>query len=577
MNPKCTLPEYLRRDALLEFDRVTLTCEEEQAARRLFPQYLFFRNEYEDDGFHVSSTPIRICTCTACGDSFQAVRGNYPRGKLHHEKCNCPHCGTVVEGIAAHKYKYDMPSMTGWIKLTVARTGKDGAILIEAGNVRRRFTWDDLEGVIDWYPTKRYYFGKAGTVEFEHKLVEWGCGPFEGHKYAWTATKTIGDPFQPNMMGFADYDGSYAILGLSEALERSHLKYCQIFPFYEQRASADLDDGNRSRGIVKYLAWACEHPQIEMAVKLGLLGAVEDLIMTGKKNAKYLNWRAEKPNELVRMSSQDAKIFFREEMDFCDLKDWKDCGTKLGFAKYVNLADQVGGRKAFRELVDCCEIAGCTPERAVRYIRAMQPKCARYMVPPQQIVGTWKDYLHLAQQLQLDLTEQTVAMPKDLQTRHDNASDTVKVKSNEAELKKYRKRRRLLEKKYSFTLGELCVRVPTGTDEIVTEGRTLHHCVGGYAARHISGVTTILFIRYRKKPGRSFLTVELKEENGLIGIKQIHGYRNEGYEGAVDPEIRFAGFLETWLAWVNAGSERDRDGLPVLPEEETNETEVKTA
>ena len=30
MNPKCTLPEPMRRDALLQFDRISLTWEEEQ-------------------------------------------------------------------------------------------------------------------------------------------------------------------------------------------------------------------------------------------------------------------------------------------------------------------------------------------------------------------------------------------------------------------------------------------------------------------------------------------------------------------------------------------------------------------
>ena len=579
MNPKCNLPEDLRRDALLQFDRVSLTGEEEQAARRLFPQYLFFRNEYEDDGFHVSSDPIRLCTCTACGESFEAVRGNYRRGKLHHEKCNCPRCGTVVEGIAAHRYRYGMSSLESWIKIAVARAGRDGALLIEAGNVRRRFSWDELTGVIDWYPMKRYYFSESGRVEFCKEVTHHGCGPFDSTEYAWLATKTIGDPFQPNKMGYSDYDGEYTIVGLAEALQRSHLKYCQILPFYEQRAAADLDNGGRSRGMVKYLAWACEHPQIEMAVKLGLLAAVEDLVMNGKKNAKYLNWRAAKPNELIRMPPQDAKTFFRADMDFQDLVDWRDSGTKLGFTKYVELTEKVGGAKSFRDLAACCRLAGCTPEQGVRYVNRMQPVCARYMVPPQQIIGTWKDYLNMAEQLRLDLSDRTVAMPKDLQVRHDNAAETVKVKANEEEMKRYRKRRRMLEKKYAFRLGELCVLVPTSAEEIVAEGRTLRHCVGGYASRHIKGTTTILFVRHRKKPGRSFLTVELKEENGRIGIRQVHGYRNEGYEGAVDPAERFADFFETWLSWVNNGSNRDRNGEPVLPYAEPEDImmEVKTA
>jgi len=576
MNPKCTLPEERRRDALLQFDRVSLSLEEEQAVRRLFPQYLFFRNEYEDDGFHVSSDPIRLCTCTACGESFEAVRGNYSRGKLHHEKCNCPQCGAVVEGIAAARYKYGMPSLESWVKTAVARTGRDGALLIEAGNARRRFSWDELTGVIDWYPTKRYYFSEEGTVEFAEKVTHWGCGPFDPPETAWTVTKTIGDPFQPNVMGCCDYYGDYAILGLCEALTRSHLRYCQIFQFYEQRVAADLDNGKPARGMVKYLAWACQHPQIEMAVKLGLLEAVEDLVANGRKNTRYLNWKATRPNELIRMQPQDAKLFFRAGMDFQDLKDWKDCGTKMRLAKYIEIVGMAGGHKQFRELVSCCRIAGCTPEQGLHYVNSLQPACARYMVPTSQIIGTWKDYLDMAEQLHLDLSEKTVAMPKDLQTRHDNAALTMKAATSEKEMKKYKKRRRMLEEKYAFRLGELCVLVPTSSEEIIAEGRALHHCVGGYAPRHISGVTTILFIRHRRKPGRSFLTVELKEEKGKAAIKQIHGYRNELYEGAVKPEIRFAGFLDTWLTWVNSGSERDRDGNPVLPEEEYT-TEVKSA
>ena len=71
--------------------------------------------------------------------------------------------------------------------------------------------------------------------------------------------------------------------------------------------------------------------------------------------------------------------------------------------------------------------------------------------------------------------------------------------------------------------------------------------------------------------------MELEEKKGKVVIRQIHGYKNEGYKGAVRPEKRFGDFLDTWLRWVNDGSARDRNGLPVLPAAETIETEVKTA
>ena len=129
VNPKCNLPENEREAVLHLFDG-RLSCEEEETIRGLFPQYLFFRNEYPDDGWNVGSDPVRICTCTACGETFEAVRGNYARGKLHNEECNCPSCGARVTGKAIYKFRYQMNSLQSWIKTAVARPTEGGALLI---------------------------------------------------------------------------------------------------------------------------------------------------------------------------------------------------------------------------------------------------------------------------------------------------------------------------------------------------------------------------------------------------------------------------------------------------------------
>lgn len=573
MNPKCSLPAELRRDALRQFDGA-LTVEEETRIRRMFPQYLFFRNEFRDDGWNVSSEPVRLCTCTGCGQSFEAVRGNYSRGKLHHERCNCPECGEDVEGIAVMKYKYDMQSLERWVKVALARPGKDGALLVEAGNARRTFSHDNLTGEIDWVPFKRYYFGRDGICEW--KMERHWDGVFNV-SYEWAETKTVGDPFQPNMMGWADYDGRYSVVGLGEALPETVLKYCQVLEFFERRACADLDGGNTARGVLKYLAWACVHPQLEMAVKLGLEGAVEELITEGKKNSKLLNWKAKRPAAFLRMSGQELRLFREQELDYSDLLMWRGLREKLPLADYCEIADAIGGRGNMKDLMRCAEKAGTTAKAAARYVEKLQPVCTRYQVDMKRIIDTWADYLSMAEQLEYDLTDQTVSMPKNLRERHDAAADTITARKNEAELKQYRKRRRQLEKKYAFSLGGYCIKIPTGSEEIVREGKTLKHCVGGYAARHISGKTTILFLRHRKKPGRPFMTIEVDENCGRVRIRQIHGYQNERYGPAAEPEKRFAWFLGPWLQWVNAGSERDREGFPVLPDEIKEKTEARTA
>lgn len=618
--PRCNLPPERHEEILAKFTGA-LSADEEDKIRNMFPQYLFFRNEFPDDGWEVSSTPVRLCTCTACRETFEAVRGNYPRGKLHGEPCNCPHCGREVEGRAVHKYRYEMRSLEQWIKTAVLRV-EDGALLIEAGNARRRFNWDDLIGDITWEPVRRYYIKApektdchvagaprndgGGVVQgWYQKCVEWGydglCGRYLEPKFEWTARKTVEDAFHPEIY---TYNGAYNVVGLEKALELPGFKYCQIEDFYYDRYAADIlgtgdgpvvcietEDGilhpsrarqhaplNRApeaaRWIVPYLAWYALHPRIEMAVKLGFADAVEELIEYGKKNACLLNWNAKTPKDFLRLRAEDAKAVLRAGIGLDGLRKWKERAGGLRFGRYMEIMERVG-KENMGMLCSCASDAGRGLETALRYVESLRPPCPQYGVPLRDILRAWSDYLHMAHTLGYDLSEKTVAMPRDLQQRHDAAAETIKVESGREEMKKYKRRRRMLEKKFAFALDGLRVVVPVSSAEIVQEGKTLHHCVGGYAARHIEGKTTILFIRKRRTPGRSFLTVELtQDKRGRVSVVQIHGYRNEGYASgaekeAVRPSTRYKWFLDAWIGWVNAGSPRDKDGAPILESEKT--------
>lgn len=557
MNPPCNLPKG-EQEAVLGLFRGTLTPEEEQTIRAMFPQYLFFRNEYTDDGWNVSDGPVRMCTCTACGETFEAVRGNYPRGKLHNEECNCPSCGARVTGKAVDKFRYQMSSLESWIKVAVACPTEGGALMIEAGDVRRRFSHDELTGTVDWYPEKRYYFGSGVCQQWEHRVLSWACSPLETKELRWLPTATIRDPFPPNKMN-CDYSGDYLVVGLREALEETELRYCQIMDFYHYECGADLDR-DTARWIVKYLGWYAHHPQIEMAVKLGLGGAVYELAKDGLHNTRLLDWTASTPAEFLRMSKADVHCFRQAGMDFADLKTWKRLAGGMRFGRYVDLVGQARGTENLQRILFCGKKAGFSPEKAVRYVRGQEPECARYAPPLSRIIETWEDYLRMAEDLGYDLSEPTVAAPKDLQDRHDAAAAIIRHNADDIARKKYEKRRKKLEKLFGFALGGLRVVVPGSAQEIVDEGQTLHHCVGGYAGRHVSGSTTILFIRHERRPERSFLTVEMYEDRGRWKIRQIHGYRNEGYKSkngrhGTDPAKKYAWFLEAWLGRVNNDKE----------------------
>ena len=595
--PRCNLPPERHEEILAMFSG-ELSADEESEIRDMFPQYLFFRNEYTDDGWEVSSRPVRLCTCTACGETFEAVRGNYPRGKLHGEPCNCPQCGRQVEGRAAHKYKYDMKSLESWVKTAVLRVTDDGELLIEAGDAFRRFNWDNLTGEILWQPVRRYYIAPGVVQEWYYGAVpgSWWCGQC---MMEWMARKTAGDAFNPIMY---NYNGTYRVVGLENALRRKEWKYCKIQDFYTYQYGADIVGytpgplgglvraepggilrparepvrklgrrGDSARWIVQYLAWYALHPQIEMAVKLGFSDAVSELIEDGRKNARLLNWNAKTPKDFLKLRGEDVKTVLRAELGLDGLRKWKERAGGLSLGKYLEIMERVG-KDNMSKLCACAQDAGCSLQTAAHYVEGLRPPCPQYGVPLSQILGSWSDYLSMARRLGYDLKEKTVAMPKDLQERHDRAAETIQVEESRDEMKRYRRRRWMLEKKYGFALGELRVIIPVSSREIVQEGQTLHHCVGDYAARHIEGKTTILFIRKRRTPGRSFLTVELYEKRGKVKVRQVHGYRNEGYvkadeREAVRPAARYAWFLDVWLSWVNAGSPRDKAGNPVLPDE----------
>ena len=576
-NPQCTLPEEEREQVFRLFDG-QLTAEQEDRMRDLFPQYLFFRMAYDDTGLDEPEPGTRLCFCTACRESFPAVRGNYARGKLHNEKCNCPVCGREVEGKAVYKFRYEMRSLESWVKTAVAWPGPGGSLLIEAGDCRRRFNWDDLAGEISWFPKARYYFRPGAAMGWKEIIVEYDCRFGERHTN-WVEMKTISDPFNPAALCWPPYYGDYSVIGLGEALGHSALQYCQILPFYEFQYAAKLEELVSARWIVKYLGWYTATPQMEFAVKFGFEDAVSDLIERGKKNALLINWKASTPAGFLRMNKADARVFLKAEMTYADLKAWKKTMKTGSFDEYMSLVEMVCGTDNLQKVSACAEKAGVELGKAARYVARLMPRCRQYALPASHIIQTWKDYLDMAERLHYDMAEQTVVMPKNLQERHDAAAETLGEMNRLDEMKRYKARRKMLEKKFSFALGGLRILIPNSAEEIIQEGKTLHHCVAGYAARHINGSTTILFLRKARTPMRSYLTIELYESHGQICIQQIHGYRNENYmngHGAA-PRERFDWFLGPWLRWVNAGSQRDKQGCPILPGNEEMRQEVHTA
>jgi hypothetical protein len=76
--------------------------------------------------------------------------------------------------------------------------------------------------------------------------------------------------------------------------------------------------------------------------------------------------------------------------------------------------------------------------------------------------------------------------------------------------------------KYEKIGDEFEIIVPREPKDIINEGASLSHCVGGYLESVASGYKTILFLRKISDPDKSFYTIEVNDSH----IVQIHGNHN---------------------------------------------------
>lgn len=119
--------------------------------------------------------------------------------------------------------------------------------------------------------------------------------------------------------------------------------------------------------------------------------------------------------------------------------------------------------------------------------------------------------------------------PRNLHNAHDRLTRLRVTKADPALSAKYQKGfdeilADMAELRWSD--GELCVVLPTCNDDLVREGDTLRHCVGGYGESHISRQHVIFFIRHYRRPERSYYTLDINMTD-RPWRQQLHGYGNE--------------------------------------------------
>ena len=274
------------------------------------------------------------------------------------------------------------------------------------------------------------------------------------------------------------------------------------------------------------------------------------LIAEGKRSLVYnknwsertdvlhgVDWKRKKPHELLRLTKEELTYFNGAEDALKRLKALL-LARKYGVA--CRLGEEVtkvteGQQEDFLK-------RGVLPGKAERYLDRQAARYKSRLWP-----GYLLDYWTMAERLGENLTERDVMWPQNLKRAHDQMQERQKAEAAEKRREAFQQRYERM-KKYAFTDGDILIR-PCGTEEeLIAEGKALHHCVASYAERHARGELTIFFIRRKDKPDEPWYTLNFNEKK--LSVTENRGMCN----CARTEEIQ--NFENTWLEWIRSGRKR---------------------
>ena len=163
--------------------------------------------------------------------------------------------------------------------------------------------------------------------------------------------------------------------------------------------------------------------------------------------------------------------------------------------------------------------------RELKSVTRMVNYMQKQTIPTKKLVTTWRDYLRMAKEEGYNTEDDIVRLPKDLKARHDYMVELGNERADEKRLKRYIKldrqiKERLAEAKRYFWENDKYMIIPAGTcEELIIEGRTLHHCVGRddyYMKKMAAGESWILFLRKKENLEKAYYTVEISMKDDRI-------------------------------------------------------------
>ena len=454
------------------------------------------------------------CFCTTCGqtysgnfrptnpESYEAQFESLIDTPYHNYQSVCPYC--KAEGLykAAGKYRYGEKLETNAI--IGQRMGED--FVFRIFNITRRVypltaynqvIIDKKKSTVEITeyirvfcqkgkkPQKDYYLHSyyAGTDEwYPHNVGGMGNVPFPWEAPIWTGTeaeirKTPMYKYIPSPRSIDNLNHAHDI--------QYWIAAAQFYQDFELIAKADL------AGLIKGMMWGTLHYR-----------------QNGKTPASRLGIKNNRIKDVIAGASISDIDIYRIEKQLN--KSWNDDEIKA-VKWFVNVFQMK--KEILNQLLEYT-----TPVKFENYLKKQFERVNNDW-SRRELYTEYIDYFQMKRAEGYDMHNSVYMYPKDLLRRHREIIALREKKTNKARLEYVHKmypgiasRYEDLMDRYGAAAGGYIIRPAKSAEEIVEEGRKLHHCVGGdtYLAKHQKGTSTILFLRTIAEKDTPYITVEIK-------------------------------------------------------------------
>ena len=556
--------KYTKRERELLDNWPTVTEQDLERMNDLFPHYLFFRRV---NTLGLRTIDLRASCCGHRETRPELGRMETPEHRelldhlRHKETWTCPWCGrkvTMIDLARARKRKN-----LARTELTLLLHARGDALYADALALQKDYADDAaLTARPAAWCSSGYRFVKGEVMQVDHQVAYGDTEPYISYERDKLGRrKEVQEPFKFGSICWYRHE-AYTILNREALEDHPFFRYCGYFDLWQYRPAGAMGYAVKFSDFVSYLTAYSIYPrQIEMLVKVGYTEPVSDLIYQRKKNAAAMCWEEENPKKAFGLDKGKLALMMgvQPPLEVLAVRNYvrRHWGKTWSLAFCMDFCNLWGTHLPPMQVLRFAKRYNLDLGRMLRYFGGIFDEDHIEQLFYADIFETYRDYLDAAWALGYCLEHSKVLWPDQLFSAHDIAMEQLADKSGETRAQNLKARRL----KYEFELDGLKIVFPVTTAAIKREGKALAHCVGGYAERHMRGVTTILFLRRADQPHTPYVTLEMDGNR----IWQIHGYHNDTLPGSQNPRVVHRTFLNTWLRWLEGGSKRNEDGTPKLP------------